>query len=122
MKHDKQPVKANQFIYKAILINTMFALQQPMDQQSIITIMQTLQDIYSTQIAYSEGDRSHPFLEEVIALLSSVFESSGQIRNAIYMWHNLLNIQQKLFDGERPEMLTAYKKVATLYLHSGSIE
>lgn len=28
MHHDGQRIKANQFLYKAILINTMFAMQQ----------------------------------------------------------------------------------------------
>jgi len=36
MIHDKQPVKANQFLYKAILINSMFMMQSMQSEQAVV--------------------------------------------------------------------------------------
>ena len=70
MVHDGQPVKSNQFIFKAVLINTMFAMHAGgsgrMTEMKATQIQHTLNEIFKAQIAYAEGDRNHPFLEEVV--------------------------------------------------------
>ena len=55
-------------------------------------IKMTLNGVFSAQIAYCEGDKTHPFLEEVIALYSYLFETLGDIRSALYMWQTMLVI------------------------------
>ena len=58
MTHDGTPIKANQFLFKAILTNTMLAMyQRQLSQQSAQMIQGTLGGIYNAQIGYSEGDR-----------------------------------------------------------------
>jgi hypothetical protein len=52
----------------------------------------TLNGVFQAQIAYAEGDRNHPFLEEVVSLLGTFFESTGDYRNSLYMWHHFLGI------------------------------
>ena len=113
MTHDGQPIKSNQFLFKAILINTMLAMSSGgLSEQSHMMIQRTLAGVYNAQLAYSEGDRNHPFLEEAISLLSTFFESIGSSMNALSMWHQFLAIQEKLYGEERKEMLTTFKKLA----------
>ena len=42
------------------------------------------------QMAYAEGDKNHPFLEEVITIFASYFESQGSFQNAFIMWSKFL--------------------------------
>lgn len=36
-----------------------------------------LSQTLSMQMAYAEGDKNHPFLEEVVTIFASYFESQG---------------------------------------------
>ena len=36
------------------------------------------------------------------------------------MWHTLLAIQERLFGDDRREMLTTFKKIASLYFQTGN--
>ena len=68
------------------------------------------------QIAYCEGDKNHPFLEEVISLMASLYEGTMQDpRSAIYMFHLLLAIQDKMYGEVRKEMFATFKKLGSLY-------
>ena len=115
MTHDKIPVKANQFLYKAILINSMFAMQVMRTEQEVMNLKVTLNGVFTAQVAYCEGDKNHPFLEEVISLMSTLFESINDPRSAVYMWHLLLAIQEKMFGETKREMFTTFKKIGSLY-------
>ena len=83
-------------------------------------IQGTLSGIFNAQIAYAEGDRNHPFLEEVVSLLCNFFESTGNWRSALYMWHHFLGIQERTFGEVKKEMTTTYKKLATIYSQVGN--
>lgn len=83
-------------------------------------IQGTLSGIFNAQIAYAEGDRNHPFLEEVVSLLCNFFESTGNWRSALYMWHHFLGIQEKTFGETKKEMTTTFKKLATIYSQVGN--
>lgn len=122
MTHDGQPIKANQFLFKAILVNTMLAMhsQQGPTEQSAMMIQGTLSGIFNAQIAYAEGDRNHPFLEEVVSLLCNFFESTGNWRSALYMWHHFLGIQERTFGEVKKEMTMTFKKLATIYSQVGN--
>ena len=77
LKHDGQQVKANQFIFKAILVNIMLAMSQGQLSSVVAQQLQhTLNEVFHASIAYAEGDRSHPFLEESTHLLATFFEST----------------------------------------------
>ena len=80
----------------------------------------TLSGVFQSQIAYAEGDRNHPFLEEVVSLLATFFESTQDYRNSLYMWHHFLGIQERLFSEDKKEMITTYKKIATLHSQCGN--
>ena len=93
MTHEGHAIKANQFLFKAILVNTMLAMASGgLTEQSHMMIQRTLAGVYNAQLAYSEGDRCHPFLEEAISLLCTFFESTGSSMNALSMWHQFLSI------------------------------
>ena len=66
-------------------------------------------------IAYVEGDRNHAFLEEVVSLLATFFESMRDYRNALYMWHHFLGIQERLYGEDKIEMISTFKKIAGLH-------
>ena len=36
------------------------------------------------------------------------------------MWHHFLGIQEKMFGDDRKEMITAYRKIASLHLECGN--
>jgi hypothetical protein len=49
-----------------------------------------------------------------------MFESMQNHRSALYMWHNFLGIQERMFGCEdRKEMLPTYKKLGMLYFQLG---
>ena len=52
--------------------------------------------------------------------MSTFFESTGNYRSALYMWHHFLGIQERMFGTERKEMLSTYKKIGTLYSQVGN--
>ena len=91
-----------------------------MTEMKATQIQTTLNEIFKAQISYAEGDRNHPFLEEVVSLLCTLFESMGIYRNALYMWHHFLAIQEKMFGEPRKEMVHTYRKLATLYSQTGN--
>lgn len=80
--------------------------------------MQLSQTLEKT-MAYCEGDKNHPFLEEVVTIFASYFESLGSYQNAFIMWSKFLKIQQNLFGDDREQMITTYKKLATLAVQIG---
>ena len=69
---------------------------------------------FEKQLEYAEGDKNHPFLEEVVSIFASYFESMNAFQNALLMWSKYLRIQQNLFGEDREQMITTYKKMATL--------
>ena len=73
--HEDKPVKANQFLFKAILIDIMMLMGTQMNRQTAVMIELKLAQIFEGQIAYVEGDKNHPFLEEVVSIFASFFES-----------------------------------------------
>ena len=79
----------------------------------------TLNGVFQAQIAYCEGDRSNPLLEEVVSLLATFFESTGNYRNALYMWHHFAGIQERMFGEDKKEMIMPTKKIATLHSQLG---
>lgn len=89
-------------------------------QMRLHSIKIKLDSVLSAQVAYCEGDKNHPFLEEVISLYSHLFESLGDHRSAIYMWQYLLAIQEKMFGETRRQMFTTLKKLGSLYFQSGN--
>lgn len=44
------------------------------------------------QIGYLEGDRMHPFLEEIVSLMCTLSEAKANYQAALYFWHHLLGI------------------------------
>lgn len=64
-------------------------------------------------------DKNHPFLEEVISIFASYFESIGSYQNAFIMWSKFLKIQQNLLGEDREQMITTYKKLAALAVSIG---
>lgn len=55
-------------------------------------IERELQNVMQAQISYVEGDRLHPFLEEIVSLMCTLFEAKRSYNLALYMWHHLLGI------------------------------
>lgn len=92
MEHEGQLVKANHFLYKGILVNVLLAMQTMQTEDAAQRIQMTLNGVFQAMIAYVEGDRNHPFLEEVVSLLATFFESLRDYRNSLYMWHHFLGI------------------------------
>ena len=116
MTHDDKKITQNQFLYKALLINTMMAMHGAnQSEERADQILKTLQGVFMAQIGYAEGERNHPFLEEVISLLATYFETIVDYRNALYMWHHFLGIQERMFGEDKKEMITTFKKIATLH-------
>ena len=68
---------------------------------------------------YVEQDKNHPFLEEVVSIFASYFESLGSYQNAFIMWTKFLKIQLNLFGEDREHMITSYKKLASLAVTIG---
>ena len=126
MTHDGERVKANQFLYKAILVNTLLALHtSKLDEQLAGRLHNTLQGVMMAQIAYAEGDRHHPFLEEVVKLLADFYEMTQNHRSALNSINLLLQIQERLFftgSAPRKEMLPTYQKIASLSSQLGESE
>ena len=76
MELDGQPVKANHFIFKTLIINSMMAMRRPnLTQQDALMIERELQFVLQGQIAYLEGDRFHPYLEEIVSLMCTLVEA-----------------------------------------------
>ena len=78
-----------------------------------------LAQIFEEQIAYVEGDKNHPFLEEVVSIFASFFESCQSYPNAFLMWGKLLRIQQEMFGEDREQMISTYRKMAALGISIG---
>lgn len=121
LKVDGEPVKDNQFIFKAILIDTML-LMQTATQQAIMRVEMTLSTTFEKQVAYCEGEKNHPFLEEVVSIFASYFESTQSYSNAFLMWSKFLRIQQNMFGEDREQMISTYKKLGQLAVFSGQPE
>jgi len=113
LEHDGEPVRQNQFQYKAILIDTMILMRQA-TQQSVMRVELQLSSVFERQLEYCESNKNHPFLEEVVSIFASYFESAGSYQNAFLMWSKFLRIQQNLFGKDREQMISTYKKMATL--------
>ncbi len=73
-------------------------------------------------MVYCEGDKDHAFLEEVISIFATYFESVGSFTNALLMWSKFLKIQQSLFGEDGVQMITTYKKLAALAVQVGQPE
>lgn len=69
---------------------------------------------YDKQLQYCENDHTHPFMEDVVSVLSDFFENVGSFQSAYIFWRKFLNIQQSLFGCEREQMIVTYKKMAHL--------
>jgi hypothetical protein len=53
-------------------------------------------------------------LEEVISIFANFFENMGSYQNAFLMWNKFLRIQKAMFGCENSQMITTFKKLATL--------
>ncbi len=73
LTHNGKPVKANQYLFKAVCIDAMLMMQYADPRRIEAQLSQTLE----MQMAYAEGDKNHPFLEEVVTIFASYFESQG---------------------------------------------
>ena len=60
-------------------------------------IERELQYVMQAQIAYLEGDRMHPFLEEIVSLMCTLTEAKRSYSQALYFWHHLLGIQERIY-------------------------
>lgn len=93
LMHEGEPVRANQFMYKAILLDTtMMMMQLATNEQVAIRIEMQLSQTFEKQISYCEDEKNHPFLEEVVSIYASYFESIGSYQNALLMWSKYLRI------------------------------
>ena len=71
----------------------MFMMQNARSEMEVESIRQALNGVFTAQIGYCEGDKVHPFLEEVLSLMATFYEGTMQDpRSATYMWHMLLAI------------------------------
>ena len=93
LKHEGQEVKANQFLFKAILIDIMMMMSSASNQQVARMIEVKLAQVFEAQLSYVDGNKNHPFLEEVVSIFASFFESVQSYQNAVLMWSKLLRIQ-----------------------------
>lgn len=114
------PVRQNQFLYKAILINTILLMQAaPQDPQAQVRVEMQLKNCFAQQIEYCENDSNHPFLEEVVTLYAQYFEQMGSYQNALVMNSKYLRIQQSLLGEDTDAMIVTYKKMAALAVAIG---
>lgn len=108
------------------MVNTLLALHtSKLDEQLAGRLHNTLQGVMFAQIAYAEGDRHHPFLEEVVKLLADFYEMTQNHRSALNSINLLLQIQERLFftgSAPRKEMLPTYAKIASLSTQLGESE
>lgn len=51
-----------------------------------------LSQTFEKQVVYVEQNKDHPFLEEVVSIFASYFESLGSYQNAFIMWTKFLKI------------------------------
>ena len=119
LKHEGQEVKANQFLFKAILIDIMMMMSSASNQQVARMIEVKLAQVFEAQLNYVDGNKNHPFLEEVVSIFASFFESVQSYQNAVLMWSKLLRIQQEMFGEDRIQMVSTYRKMASLSLSIG---
>lgn len=120
LSHDEQPVRSNQFLYKAILINTIILMSQDIiDPSTSQRIEMQLKQTLEKQILYCENDKNHPFLEEVVRLYASYLEGSGAYQVSLIMWSKFLRIQQSLLGEDNDQMIQTYKKMASLAVAIG---
>lgn len=91
---DKQS-PPNQFLFKVVLIDTIM-LSQAQDAQSMLRVQTNLNETLKQTIDYCEGDKDHPFLEEVLSVFANYFENTQSFENSLIMWSKLLRIQQNL--------------------------
>ena len=88
-------------------------------QQIASMIEVKLSQVFQAQLGYVDGNKNHPFLEEVVSIYASFFESVQSYSNALLMWSKLLRIQQEMFGEDRIQMVSTYKKMASLSLSIG---
>lgn len=82
-------------------------------------IERELQYVMQAQIAYLEGDRMHPFLEEIVSLMCTLTEAKRSYSQALYFWHHLLGIQERIYGQDRRELATVHRKLAVMYSYVG---
>jgi hypothetical protein len=116
--HDKEPVRSNQFLYKAILINTIILMQMP-EVNAQMRVRAQLEQTLTKSIEYCENDKNNPLLEEVVQLYSTYLEASGNYPATHAMWFKFLKIQQELLGHDREQMIPTYKKLASLAVATG---
>ena len=93
LKYDGARLKANQFLFKAILIDTMLLMgQAQQDQKAVFRVEMTLKTTFERTLEYVEHDKDHPFLEEVVSIFANFFENMGSYQNAFLMWSKFLRI------------------------------
>jgi len=120
MSVDGHQVRSNQFLFKALLVNVMLLLRQgPISEEVAMMTYDQLTNIRESIIAYVEGDRCHPFLEEVIAHFRIFYEASSDTESAILMQHRVIGIEERLYGEETKEMWLSFGKLAVLYEQMG---
>jgi hypothetical protein len=62
----------------------------------MLRVQTNLNETLKQTIDYCEGDKDHPFLEEVLSVFANYFENTQSFENSLIMWSKLLRIQQNL--------------------------
>jgi len=92
-------VTSNRFMFKAKL-QQIVVMMQSADPVRVAMVQKNLEVTLQQMIDYLEGDRTHPFLEEVIILYAMYMENSQQYLSALALYSLFLRIQTSLFGGE----------------------
>ena len=83
----------------------MMMMSNASNQQVARMIELKLAQVFEAQLSYVDGNKNHPFLEEVVSIFASFFESVQSYQNAVLMWSKLLRIQQEMFGEDRIQMV-----------------
>lgn len=89
------------------------------DPVRMTLVQQNLENVLANMINYCEGQRTHPFLEEVVLLYAAHMESTEQYLSAMALYSLFLRIQQNLFGEDCEQMIKTYKTMATLSMYVG---
>jgi hypothetical protein len=112
-KRGEKLITANRFMFKARLQGILVMMQSP-DPVRVAMVQKNLEVALQQMIDYLEGDRTHPFLEEIIILYASYMENSQQFLSALALYSLFLRIQTSLFGEECAQMIKTYQTMSDL--------
>jgi hypothetical protein len=118
LKYRDQIITENRYIFKARIQSILILMQIP-DPVRMTLVQQNLENVLANMINYCEGQRTHPFLEEVVLLYAAHMESTEQYLSAMALYSLFLRIQQNLFGEDCEQMIKTYKTMATLSMYVG---